>query len=146
MTLLKVAGMTKSYGGVRAVRDVSFELQRGEMLALIGPNGAGKSTTFAMVGGQHSPDAGSVLLDGADVTGLPPRVLARRGVGRTFQVAATFASMTVAENVQLAISAHRSRTRDPWSSGAKAFREEALAVLARVDMVGHADRPSASAS
>ena len=143
MTLLQVSGMTKSYGGVHAVRDVSFELVRGEMLALIGPNGAGKSTTFAMVGGQHAPDAGTVRLDGVDVTGLAPRILARRGVGRTFQVAATFSSMTVAENVQVAIAAHRRRTRNPWMPATRLFRDEAMAVLALVDMVDYADRASA---
>ncbi len=142
MTLLQVSGMTKSYGGIHAVRDVSFDLGRGEILALIGPNGAGKSTTFAMVGGQHAPDAGTVLLNGVDVTGLTPRVLSGRGVGRTFQVAATFASMTVAENVQVAIAAHRRRSRSPWVPAARLFRKEAMAVLALVDMADYADKAS----
>ena len=80
------------------------------MLALIGPNGAGKSTCFNMLGGQVRPDAGRVRLDGQDITGLPPRRSGRMGVGRTFQITATFASMTVRENVQMALLAQRGRT------------------------------------
>src|SRR4026207_199149 len=100
MTLLDVPGLPMRFGGVWAARDVSCAVGRGELVALIGPNGAGKTTTFNMVGGQLRPDAGAVVLDGADVTRLTPREKFRRGVGRTFQVAQTFPSMTVAENVQ----------------------------------------------
>ncbi|TCT05120.1 ABC transporter ATP-binding protein [Aquabacter spiritensis] len=101
--LLDVRGLSKSFGGVEAVRDVSFALAAGELLALIGPNGAGKSTCFGMLGGQVRPDAGRVRLAGADITGLKPRRIWARGVGRTFQTAETFASMTVAENVETAL-------------------------------------------
>ena len=76
------------------------------LVALIGPNGAGKTTCFNLVNGQLAPDAGTVALPGSRIDGLPPRAIARLGVGRTFQVAATFASMTVRENVQLALLAH----------------------------------------
>src|SRR5215207_1677362 len=113
MTVLSVQGLCKSFGGVVAARDVSFDVQPGELLALIGPNGAGKTTTFNMVGGQLRPDAGAVVLDGADVTRLTPREKFRRGVGRTFQVAQTFPSMTVAENVQMALISHAGETAPP---------------------------------
>ncbi len=103
MNLLQVTNLSKAFGGVQAVQNVSLALQAGELLALIGPNGAGKSTTFNMVGGQLAPDSGQVLLNGQDITGLPPRAVWRRGVGRTFQVAQTFATLTVAENVQMAL-------------------------------------------
>ena len=105
--LLQVQNISKSFGGVHAVRDVSFTLDAGEMLALIGPNGAGKSTTFNMVGGQLTPDAGSVLLHGDNIAGLAPRAIWRKGVGRTFQIAQTFASLTVVENVQMALPSGR---------------------------------------
>ena len=103
MSVLHVSDLAKSYGGVHAVRGVAFEVAAGELVALIGPNGAGKTTTFNMLNGQIRPDAGRVTLDGRDVTGFAPRQLWRMGVGRTFQIAATFASMTVAENVEVAL-------------------------------------------
>lgn len=141
MTLLQVENLTKRYGGVLAASGVSFSVQAGELLALIGPNGAGKSTTFGMVGGQFKPDAGTVRIDGADITGLSPRAVADRGVGRTFQVAATFSSMSVVENVQTAISASRGRSRAVWPKGRHLFREEALDVLSLLRMAEFADRP-----
>ena len=101
--LLEVRGIAKAYGGVQAVSDVSFDLDRGELLAFIGPNGAGKSTCFNMLNGQIAPDRGTVRFDGRDLRGMPPRSIWRLGVGRTFQITATFTSMTVAENVALAL-------------------------------------------
>src|SRR5678815_1026061 len=98
--VLQVDGLHKAFGGVQAVEDVSFAVSAGELLALIGPNGAGKSTCFNMLNGQLRPDSGSVRLDGREVLGLAPRQVFRLGVGRTFQITATFASMTVRENVQ----------------------------------------------
>jgi branched-chain amino acid transport system ATP-binding protein len=102
-SILTVEGVAKSFDGFAAVSDVSFTVDAGERVALIGPNGAGKSTTFNMINGQLRPDRGRVLLDGRDVTGLPPRALWRLGVGRTFQITAVFASMSVAENVAVAL-------------------------------------------
>jgi branched-chain amino acid transport system ATP-binding protein len=102
---LVAEGLRKAYGGVVAVGGVGLEVRRGEMVALIGPNGAGKSTLFNLLSGQARPDAGSVRLAGRDVTGLRSRDLFRLGVGRGFQVAAAFGSMTVRENVQTALLA-----------------------------------------
>ena len=90
--LLRVDALRKSFGGVRAVDDVGFELAAGELLALIGPNGAGKSTCFNCINGQLRPDGGRVLLGGTDLVGRAPREIWRLGVGRTFQIAATWAS------------------------------------------------------
>src|SRR5215204_4222372 len=123
MTVLSVQGLCKSFGGVVAARDVSFEVRPGELLALIGPNGAGKTTTFNMVGGQLKPDAGAVSLDGEDVTGLAPREKFRRGVGRTFQIAQTFLSMTVAENVQMALTSRHGRARALWPAARRLYRD-----------------------
>ncbi len=143
MPLLTVTNLSKSFGGVQAVREVSLSLQRGELLALIGPNGAGKSTCFNMLNGQLRPDSGTVLLDGQDVTGHPPRAIWRRGVGRTFQVAATFGSMTVRENVQMVLLSRGRHLLRLWRRAGEQYREQAMALLARVGMAGQAERPCA---
>ena len=138
--LLSVRGLAKSFGGVRAVDDVSFDLGAGEMLALIGPNGAGKTTCFNMVGGQLAPDAGSVRLGGVELVGLKPEAVWRQGVGRTFQIAETFASLTVRENVQLALLSHAHRVLAFWRPARVQFADEADALLASVGMVEQAER------
>jgi branched-chain amino acid transport system ATP-binding protein len=104
--VLEVSHLRKAFGGVRAVDDVSFSVDGGDLVALIGPNGAGKTTCFNCINGQLRPDGGTVTLEGARIDGLAPEAIARKGVGRTFQVAATFASMTVRENVMVALRAH----------------------------------------
>lgn len=139
--LLQVQGIHKSFGGVQAVRDVAFTLQAGELLALIGPNGAGKSTTFNMVGGQLVPDAGQVLLHGRNIAGQTPRAIWRQGVGRTFQIAQTFASLSVVENVQMALLSHDKRIFSWWPRAAAHRRGDALALLEQVGMAAQADRP-----
>ena len=141
MSLLVVEGLNKTFDGVVAARDVSFTVEAGELVAMIGPNGAGKSTTFNIVGGQLAPDSGSVTFDGALITGLAPRVIWRRGVGRTFQIAQTFLSMSVAENVQMALISAARRTRRLWAPARPMFRAEALAILQGLGMDGEADRP-----
>jgi branched-chain amino acid transport system ATP-binding protein len=142
MSLLSVQALTKSFGGVVAARNVTFALEAGTLLAMIGPNGAGKSTIFNMLGGQLKPDSGRLTLAGQDITGLAPRRIWRLGVGRTFQVAQTFVSMTVAENVQMALISHHRRTRAWWPAAAGLHRGEALGLLEGVGMGGEADRPS----
>jgi branched-chain amino acid transport system ATP-binding protein len=144
MNLLNVQALSKSFGGVVAAKDVAFGLERGEMLAIIGPNGAGKSTVFNMIGGQLRPDGGAVFLDGQDMTALSSRECFRRGVGRTFQVAQAFPSMTVAENVQMALISHHGESRGLWTPARRHHRPEALALLARVGMAEAADRPCAT--
>jgi len=139
--LLAVHGLRKSFGGVQAVQDVDFELHRGELLAMIGPNGAGKSTCFNMINGQLAPDAGRVLLDGEEIAGRRPREIWRMGVGRTFQVAATYGSMTVAENVQMALISHHRRLFALWPRAASLYRDEALRLLAQVGLEERADDP-----
>jgi len=139
--LLSVRDLRKAFGGVVAVAGVSFELARGEVLALIGPNGAGKSTCFNMINGQLKPDAGEVVLDGDPITARQPRAIWRLGVGRTFQVAATYGSMTVAENVQMALIARDARVFDFWSRASRVLRAEALALLEAVGLRARADEP-----
>lgn len=141
--VLEVAGLVKSFGGVRAVQGVDFAVSAGEMLALIGPNGAGKSTCFNMLNGQLRPDAGRVQLLGRDITGMAPRRVWRLGVGRTFQITATFGSMTVRENVQMALLSYANRLLHAWRPATSAFVAEADALLARVGMAEQAERTSA---
>ena len=141
MSELAVASLSKSYGAVRAVDDVSFSVAAGEFLALIGPNGAGKSTCFNTINGQLSPDAGTIRFDGRNIAGLPPREICRRGIARTFQIAATFGSMTVAENVQMALIAHARETYQLWRSASSYRRTRALELLRQVAMHEAADRP-----
>jgi branched-chain amino acid transport system ATP-binding protein len=140
MSVLAVRQLRKSFGGVQAVADVSFSLEAGELLAMIGPNGAGKSTCFNMLNGQLRPDGGQVLLAGADITGLHPSRVWRLGVGRTFQITATFASMTVRENVQMALLSHHRQTAGLWQRANARHVMEADALLAQVAMRDQGDR------
>lgn len=140
MTVLSVRGLHKSFGGVRAVDGVSFDIGRGEFLALIGPNGAGKSTCFNMINGQLRPDAGDIFFEGRSIAGWQPRHIWRLGVGRTFQVAATFGSMTVIENVQMALASHHREVYRFVSALGACHRRQARELLARVGMSEAADR------
>jgi len=142
MSVLAVRSLCKGFGGVRAVNDISFTLARGEFLALIGPNGAGKSTCFNMINGQLAPDSGDILFEGKSIAGLEARAVWRLGVGRTFQVAATFSSMTVAENVQMALISHVGEVYRLLRPAASLFRDRALELLDQVGMREAADRAS----
>jgi branched-chain amino acid transport system ATP-binding protein len=142
VSALSVRSLAKSFGGLRAVNDVSFDVAPGEFLAMIGPNGAGKSTCFNMINGQLTPDAGEILFAGQNLAGLKPRQIWRLGVGRTFQIAATFGSMTVVENVQMALLSHARETYALWRPAAARHRDRALELLAQVGMRDAADRPS----
>jgi branched-chain amino acid transport system ATP-binding protein len=141
MSLLKVTKLGKSFGGVKAVDGISFELAAGELLALIGPNGAGKSTTFNMVNGQLRAGVGSIQLDGQELIGLTPREIWRLGVSRTFQIAETFSSLTVVENVQMALLSSDRKLFSMWRRAADHKRDEALELLDQVSMKPQADRP-----
>ena len=123
--ILRVEGVRKAFGGVRAVDGVTFDLPVGEIRALIGPNGAGKSTFFNILSGQLEPDAGTVRLRGEPISGLPPYAIWRRGVSRTFQITATFATLTVVENVQVARLSHTRRSRVMVRSAARLERDRA---------------------
>jgi branched-chain amino acid transport system ATP-binding protein len=140
-TLLSVEHLSKSYGGVHAVRGVSFELKAGEILALIGPNGAGKSTCFDMLNGQTRSSSGRIKLLGQDTTGRKPREVWRLGVGRTFQITATFPTMTVRENVQVALLSYRRQLFNLWASTPRFAEAEASHLLDLVAMGGYAERP-----
>ncbi|MEM9635837.1 MAG: ABC transporter ATP-binding protein [Pseudomonadota bacterium] len=139
-TVFEVSSLSKSFGGVQAVKDVNFALKRGELLALIGPNGAGKTTCFDILNGYQKPDKGSVKLYGKELVGLPPRKIWRMGVGRTFQITQTFLSMTVMENVQMALASHHRRLFGLLSRLRTLYRDEALSLLEMVSLSPQADR------
>lgn len=138
--VLETRGLTKRFGALVAVEDVSFQLNKGELLALIGPNGAGKSTCFNMLMGQLQVSAGEVLLGGETITGLKPREVWRKGVGRTFQITATYSSMTVVENVQMALISHHGEVFRLRPYATRLYRDAALALLDMVNMADQADR------
>ncbi len=142
MSVLAADDLRKSFRGVAAVQGVSFAVAAGEMLALIGPNGAGKSTCFNMLSGQLRPDAGRVRLDGRDITALAPRRIWRLGVGRTFQITATFASMTVRENVQMALLSHAGQVWRFWRAARFRSVDAAEALLDQVGLAAQGDTAS----
>ena len=141
--ILRVTGLTKAYGGVRAVSGVGFAVAPGELVAMIGPNGAGKTTCFNMLNGQIAPDAGSIELAGRAVVGRKPHEIWRLGVGRTFQITATFGSMTVRENVQMALLSQHRRLRSLTALASRSYVQDADALLARVGMLEQAGRQCA---
>jgi branched-chain amino acid transport system ATP-binding protein len=136
--MLEVEGLSKSFAGFRAVDDVSLTVETRQIAAVIGPNGAGKSTFFNLITGHLRPDAGTVRLDGRDITGLPPHRICRMGMGRSFQRTNIFPKLSVFENVQAAFLAHRGRGRDFWSRSDGFYREETEALLNSIGLASQA--------
>lgn len=153
MTLLSVEGIGISFGGLKAVDNVSFGVRAGEITSVIGPNGAGKTTLFNMISGVYQPAEGRVTLKGEDVTGMRPDLLARRGLSRTFQNLQIFQNMTVIEN---AIAGFHLQERGPFISDmlnlpgsrrrSAAAREGAMRLLERVGLERAAEREAGSLS
>jgi branched-chain amino acid transport system ATP-binding protein len=136
MSLLEVRHVTKRFGGLVANDDVSFTLERGQIVGLIGPNGAGKTTLFNCIAGYFAPTEGEIRLDERPVQGLPPERCAAMGIARTFQVARTFTSMSVCENVMVGALMQRRNTN--------VARAKAMELLAFVGLARHGDRPAGS--
>jgi branched-chain amino acid transport system ATP-binding protein len=127
--LLEVAGVSRSFGGVRAVRGVSLQVRNGELLSIIGPNGAGKTTLFNLIAGQDRPDTGRIALAGTLIAGLPPERIAELGLARTFQHGRVFATLSVRDNVLIGAH-HRLRAAKPRLPLLDALRLGGLAELA----------------
>ena len=142
-SVLEVRDLSKAFGGIQAVNGVDFSVARGELLALIGPNGAGKTTCFNMLMGQLKPTRGDVFLHGERITGLKPRNIWRKGVGRTFQITGTYQSMTVIENVQMALISHHKRLYSMTPYATRLYRDEAMTLLKLVGMPDQAERACA---
>jgi ABC-type branched-subunit amino acid transport system ATPase component len=117
--ILEVKNVSKRFGGLRAVKDVSFAMQQGEILFMIGPNGAGKTTVFNLISGFLHPDQGSITFNGHDITRMPPHDSARLGIGRTFQIVKPLPSLTVVQNVMLGAFMHTGSVRQAEEEGAK---------------------------
>jgi len=145
MVLLEVRNVVKSFGGLRALQDVSLSVAKGEIRAVIGPNGAGKSTLFNVMTGLLKPDAGDVVFEGESIVRLPPYRVIRKGIGRSFQITNIFPRMSVFENVQVALFSHHRMGANPLSMARTFTRvgEEALAILGQV---GLAEKYDTSAS
>ena len=134
--MLEVNGIGKSFAGFRAVSDVSFTVGTRQIMAVIGPNGAGKSTLFNLITGHLRPDAGSVKLDGRDITGIAPHRICGMGIGRSFQRTNIFARLTVFENLQAAYIVHRGRGLNFWSRANTLYRDETQALLRSIGLEG----------
>jgi branched-chain amino acid transport system ATP-binding protein len=133
--VLEVRDVRKSFDGFLAVAGVSLSVERGATTAIIGPNGAGKTTFFNLITGHLRPDAGAVLLEGRDVTGVAPHDVCRLGMGRSFQRTNIFPRLTVFENVQAAYLSHRGRGRDLWTRVERLYREETEALLDSIGLL-----------
>ncbi len=144
--ILEVEHLTRSFGGVRAVDDVSFSVRTGERLAVIGPNGAGKSTLIDLLCGTILPDTGRVVFDGKDLTGVPAFKRVRAGIARTFQVTSIFPYLTVYQNIQMALASVAGKNLRPWSSFKPMFKDEAGEILQKVGVFKQRDQFAAALS
>jgi branched-chain amino acid transport system ATP-binding protein len=144
--MLELQELKKSFGGFTAVDGVSLAVARGQIAAVIGPNGAGKSTLFNLVTGHLRPTEGRVVLDGRDITAVPPHRICRMGMGRSFQRTNIFPLLTVFENVQAAYIAHRGQGRNFWARSAGLYRDETEALLASVGLLDKAEMKAGALS
>jgi len=145
--MIAVRGLAKSFGALRAVSDLDFDVRPGQVTSIIGPNGAGKSTVFNLIAGTIRPDAGRVELDGRDVTALAPHALAQLGMARSFQISNLFFGLTVLENVRLACQARAPRKRFlARLDRDRALADRARAILAEFAIADLADEPAAHLS
>jgi branched-chain amino acid transport system ATP-binding protein len=130
--LLEIAGISKSFSGLRAVEDVSFAVGEGDIVAVIGPNGAGKTTLFNMIAGVFAPNSGTITFAGERIDGHPPEDICRRGIGRTFQLVRPFPGLSVEDNVIVGALLHRPDVR--------AARRRAHEVMEQLDLLGKRDQ------
>ncbi|TMD34607.1 MAG: branched-chain amino acid ABC transporter ATP-binding protein/permease [Chloroflexi bacterium] len=145
-TLLRIEHLSRNFGGLRAVEDVSLEVKEGDRHAIIGPNGAGKSTLFNLITGQLKPSSGKVILDGRDITGRPPHVIAKTGIGRAFQITTIFPKLSVRQNLQYAMLAHAGYTVRPFGIADRIFAGEAQELAEAVGLGMWAGLPAGQLS
>jgi len=132
--MLHVQAVHKSFGDFKAVNGANLTVAQGELIAVIGPNGAGKTTLFNLITGQLEPDGGRILFKGADIAGLPPYIICRRGIGRSFQIVNIFARLTVFENVQVSVLSQQKRSRDLFRPAKNLAVEETEHLLQDVGL------------
>ena len=135
--ILEVNNLTKKFGGLTAVNDVNFEVERGEMLVLIGPNGAGKTTLFHLISGFEKPNSGSVFFDGVDITGKKPYQIVNQGMARTFQLVKSFRYLSLLDNIAVACLSPRGKE----AFGSTGIDEAASSILSSVGLVDKARLP-----
>src|SRR5690242_8453090 len=133
-SVLELRNVSKQFGGLRAVKSVSLEMNEGEILFIIGPNGAGKTTVFNLISGFLHPDEGTILFRGTNISKMPPHASARLGIGRTFQIVKPLRNLTVLQNVMLGAFMHTGNTQ--------AAQEEASKILAFLQMTRLSDFPA----
>jgi branched-chain amino acid transport system ATP-binding protein len=151
MALLKVRGLTKNFGGLAAVKELNFDVKKGEILGIIGPNGAGKSTVFNMICGTFKPTSGTLVFRGEDITGLPPHQIAKRGITRLFQGNVLFHNFTVLKNVLIGLHLHTQLGLFGFLFGSpaahrreKVLHAKAMEILKLVGIADEADRIASS--
>jgi len=144
--LLKIRGLGKSFGGLRAVHEVDLTVHAEDRHAIIGPNGAGKSTLFNLITGRLKPDSGTIVFGDRDITGKPPHAIAKEGIGRAFQITTIFPKLSVLQNLQYSMLAHRGLTVRPWGIADRMFRDEAMTLLEAVGLGGYPDLPAGQLS
>ena len=147
-TILEATGLAKSFGGIRALTDMSLRLRNRTLHALIGPNGAGKTTAFNLISGLFAPDHGTITLAGRSITGQPPEQITTAGIGRSFQITNLFGSLSVAENVRLAVQARHPRRFAVWADAASLadVNRDAAEVVRTMGLAGVEHAPAASLS
>jgi len=136
--LLRVEKVTKAFDGFVAVQDVDLSVTQGQMACIIGPNGAGKSTIFNLITGHLQPTRGKIFFHDRDITGLPPYTICQLGMGRSFQRTNIFPRLSVFDNVQVAVLAHRKKTRNFFTPSKKLVQDETYALLAQVGLAEEA--------
>lgn len=144
--IIKVTNLSKSFGGVKAVDNVSLSLEKSEIRALIGPNGAGKTTFFKLLAGNHKPDSGEVIFDNEDITGMKPYEIYRRSMHKTFQHLNLYPKLTTFQSVQLALFSQHGKRSDLFSWAGRTFEPEIMELLQSVRLEGKADMLSSSLS
>jgi branched-chain amino acid transport system ATP-binding protein len=140
--LIATHGLSRNFGGLKAVSDVDFAILPGEIRALIGPNGAGKTTFVSLIAGRLQPSAGSIAFDGHDITGMPAHRRVRLGIAYTFQITSVFANLTAYDNVALAVQ--RTHDDDDHRRGARAFHRAVMSALERTGLADRAEQLAAN--
>jgi len=137
--MLEVRGLSKSFGGFRAVNRATLDVNKGEIVAVIGPNGAGKTTLFNLVTGILKPDEGQVIFKGEEITGLPAYKTCKKGITRSFQVVNIFSRLTVFENVRISVLSQQGKTYHWFTPSRKLVNKETSEILGSVGLIGKKD-------